>query len=262
MIEHNGMLLEELFFNPNDPGILAVSIVPNPAIKEEFILFAVPDKYYYTLRPEYTSDSMVIDTSHNLCKKYAKGDLVSYSVPVIQSWRRYTQYKGWGFTDDGNTILSNFPDNGVDLGSCMFGCRHYLKKVGMFHNNFSFQYEFKTYDTKQRRIRGPVMIGNKMILRPPRDMDGVNWGYVWFSNFTVDRLQKAYGINSNSTFLHEVDISKNMIMTKSWVDKTDPKHWTWMAEYAVISDFIWEQIKSGQVRGFSVELVVSRRNSS
>jgi len=251
------MLIQELEFKETDLGVLAVSIVPDPAIELPFTTFAVAPKYYYTLKPEYVGEEMVIDTSHSLCKKYAKGDAVAYSVPVIQSWKRYYQYKNWGFKTEAEQILSEAPGSTIDLGNVMFGCRHMLKRVDMFHKTISFDYKFSEVDTKPRRIRGPVMVANKMILRPPADLNGVDFGYVWFSNDTIEKLQKSYGINSSATMLHQMDISNNVIMTKSWVDKTNDKSWVWMAEYHILSDFIWEQIQTGSVRGFSVELQAS-----
>lgn len=259
MLDHNGMLLQELVYSKEDLGVLAVSIVPNPAIEKNFVNFgklnfAIPDKYFYTLKPEYTGEPMLLETSHSLCKKYAKGDSVGYTMNTINGWSRYTQYKGWGFTDTAKSLFDSVDTTGIDLGLCMYGCRHMLKKKSMFHSNFSFQYEFKKIDSKQKRIKGPIMIANKPILRPPEELDKVHWGYVWFSNETLENLQKSYGLNSTSTFLHQVDISKNMIMTKTWIDKTNPKNWEWWAEYAVLSDFVWEQIQDNQVRGFSVEI--------
>lgn len=251
------MIIQELEFKETDLGVLAVSIVPDPAIEQDFVTFAIAPKYYYTLKPEYAGDPMVIDTSHELCKKYAKGDAVSYSIPTIKSWKRYAQYKGWGFKDDASSILEEIPGSIIDMGNIMFGCRHMLKRVDSFHKTLSFNFNFENVDTKPKRIRGPVMVANKPILRPPDDLDGVNYGYVYFSNETLENLQKAYGINSSATMLHQMDISKNVIMTKSWIDKTNEKQWVWMAEYHILSDFIWEQIQNKTVKGFSVEIVCS-----
>lgn len=255
------MILQELEFTEMDLGVLAVSIVPDPAIEKNFTMFSVPQKYYYTLKPEFVGEPLLMDNSHSLCKKYAKGDAVSYTENVIKSWSRYTQYKGWGFIDgESNDFFNNFPQRS-DLGGCMFGCRHMLKKVGMFHKTISFQFEFEQSNTKPRRIKGPIMVGNKSILRPPDDLNGKDWGYVWFSNKTVEKLQKSYGINSSATMMHQIDISKNVIMTRSWLDKSDPNHWEWWGEYHILSDFVWQQIQDGQVRGFSIEVAVSPKKS-
>jgi hypothetical protein len=248
----------EMIFQEEDPGVMAISIVDDPAIEENFIYFAnkKTDRYIYTLKPEYIGDEMVIDTSHNLCKKFAKGDAVSYSDDTIRGWSRYTNYTKWGFKDTAFNFLRNFPLDGVDLGSgCMFGCRHMLKKKIDYHKTFNFQMEFKKAD--KRRISGPIMVGNHLMYRPKEDLDGKDDGYVYFCNHTVEKLQKHYGIKASTTLLHRQDISQNVIMTKSWMDKSDPKHWKWMGEYYIISDFIWDSIQNGSLQGFSVEISCS-----
>jgi hypothetical protein len=259
MLEHNGMIVQELFYDEQDDGILGISIVKDPAIEKLFTQFAVEPRYFYTLRPEYGGAPMVLNTSHNLCKKYAKGDRVAYSAKTIKGMTRYIKYGDkWGFTPEASLYFNNFPHVGTDLGNCMYGCRHHFKKKDDFHRNMSFQFEFEKVE-KPRRIKGPVMIGNKPIFRPPEDLDGVHWGYVYFSNETVEKLQKNFGINSTATFLHSTNISKYMIMTKSWLVKDNPLHWEWWAEYHILNDFIWEQIIDGEVQGFSVEVAVSRK---
>jgi len=248
-------IIELIFDEKMDQGVYAISITNDPAIEENFIYFAnkKEDRYFYTLKPEYVGDEMVIETSHNLCKKFAKGDAVSYTAETIRGWSRYTNYTKWGFMDTGFNFLRNFPADGQNLGSaCMFGCRHMLKKKIDFHKTFNFNLEFGKVE--KRRIRGPIMIGNHMMYRPKEDIDNKTDGYVYFSNATVEKLQQYYGIKSSTTLLHKQDISRHMIMTKSYMDKSDSKHWKWMGEYYVISDFVWDSISNGSLKGFSVEI--------
>jgi len=256
------MILKELVIENDVDNVYAISLVKNPAIQENFMHFKKMMKfkdeplYFYALRPEFVGDELIIDTSHNLCKSFAHGESIAYTEEEVRSWSKYANDEGWGMEPDAPTWFSNFPKEGVNLP--MYGCRHHLKKKQMFHSNFSTTINFEM-STKPRRIVGPVMVANKPMLRPAEEMDGVNMGYVWYSNDTLQSYYERFGKKSNATLLHELDISDYLILMKSWIDKTDSAQHKWMAEYYVLSDFIWQQILDGDVAGFSVEMVASMK---
>jgi hypothetical protein len=249
-------ILREIIMLDDVDAVYAISLVKEPAIQEDFLHFKkfnfAEENYYYALKPEYVGEELTIDTSHELCKNYAQGDRVAYTTEDIKSWSKYTSQDDWGFTPDATDFFSNFPNAGVNLP--MYNCRHYLKKAQKFHNNFSSEMNFEV-TTKPRRVVGSVMIANKPMYRPPEELDGVNYGYVWYSNETLEKFFNKFGKKSNATFLHQMDITDKMILTKSWIDKSNPRSWRWMAEYYILSDFIWQSILDNDVKGFSVEIV-------
>lgn len=251
-------ILKEIIMSDDVDAIYAISLVKEPAIQEDFLHFKkfefAEDTYYYALRPDYAGDPLIIDTSHELCKNKAHGEGIAYTVNDIKKWAQFTDEENWGFTPDAKTWFNNFPNEGTNLP--MYGCRHYLKKATKFHKTFSSELKFEK-SSKPRRIVGPVMTANKPILRPPDQLDGVNYGYVWYSNETLEKFYNKFGKKSNSTFLHEMDITDKMIMTASWIDKSNERSWRWMAEFYVLSDFIWQAILDEDVKGFSVEMVAS-----
>lgn len=258
-------LLKELIIGDLIDKVYAISLVKYPAIEENFLHFKKimkfqdEDIWYYSLKPEHKGESLTISTSHKLCVSHAFGERVGYTIDQIKSWSKNVGKKDEGFTPNASAWFANFPGNPIDHNAMnlpLYGCRHYMKKKTMFHNYLTTKINFEV-SNKPRRIVGPVMIANKTMLRPPEELDNKNYGYVWYSNKTLEEYFNRFGKKSNATFLHEVDITKNLLLTKSWIDKSDKKHWKWMCEYLILSNFIWDQIKSGGVAGFSVEIVSS-----
>ena len=256
-------VIRELTLSDKIDNIYAISLVKYPAIEENFqyfkkiLQFKDEDKWYYSLKPEYSNETLIIPTSHKLCASKALGDKMEYTTKEVKSWVRHVGKKDWGFTPDAASWFGNFPGDAINhqaLDLPMYNCRHCMMKKTIFHNYISVNINFEMVDDKKKKIRGPVMVANKLILRPPDEVNDIDYGYVYYSNDTLEKFYDKYGKKANTTFLHEFDISKHLYLTKSWIDKSE-RNWKWMCEFYVLSDFIWEQVKNGNVQGFSVEIV-------
>ena len=126
--------------------------------------------------------------------------------------------------------------------------------------NFSFE-----VDEDQRIVVGPAMIPNKMIRR--RDENG-NPYYVYFKEETIRSIAEDYFEEykqNNTNMEHQSDKThtRNTLL-ESWIvedtnkDKSAiygfelPKG-SWMVSYKINDDEMWEQVKAGKLKGFSVE---------
>jgi hypothetical protein len=120
-------------------------------------------------------------------------------------------------------------------------------------------------DEEQRIVIGPAMVANKKILR--RDELG-NPYYVYFKPETIRQIaEKVFqeGKHNMTNEEHQSDKThtRNTLL-ESWIvedpemDKAKalgfdvPKD-TWMVSYKINDDKMWEDVKSGKLRGFSVE---------
>jgi len=125
------------------------------------------------------------------------------------------------------------------------------------------KYTFAEVDTEKRILLGPALIPNKQIYRED-DTNGQY--YIWFSSDTIKQASELFFKNhnqSNATFEHTKNI-KGMTVVESWIiedtekDKSSlygfslPKG-TWMLSMKVDNDEVWEQVKGGTIKGFSIE---------
>lgn len=125
-------------------------------------------------------------------------------------------------------------------------------------DNFKFSIE-----EEQMKVTGPLLIPNKLILRI--DEEGMPY-YVYFSEDTVkqisERMLKDKRVDQVN--LEHTDINVDSVMTESWLvtdpqnDKSNiygmtmPKN-TWMATYQINDPKVWDMVKAGVVKGFSLE---------
>ena len=117
-------------------------------------------------------------------------------------------------------------------------------------------------DSEKRILMGPALIPDRKILR--KDDDGEY--YIYFSKETVRKASEPFlmkGNQNNSTLEHQ-DVLKGMSVVESWIieDKNKDKSKkykmdlplnTWMISVKVLNDEIWNQVKEGEIKGFSIE---------
>lgn len=117
-------------------------------------------------------------------------------------------------------------------------------------------------DAEQRIIMGAALIPNKQIYRRVRDDEF----YVFFSKETVKKASELFLMNgnqSNATLQHKSKID-GMTVVESWViedlemDKSKKYGFslpigTWMISMKVENDEVWQKVKAGEVKGFSIE---------
>ena len=123
--------------------------------------------------------------------------------------------------------------------------------------------ELKEVDTEKRILMGAALIPNKQIYRRNKDKEY----YIFFSEDTVRKASELFLMRSNqnnATYEHERKMLEGMSVVESWIiedEKTDksrlynfslPKG-TWMISMKVNNDEIWQSVKDGEVKGFSIE---------
>ncbi len=132
--------------------------------------------------------------------------------------------------------------------------------------------EFKEVDQEKKILMGAAMIPEKPIYR----VDGDQEYYVFFTKETIKRASELYLMNGkqgNATLEHQEKIS-GLSLVESWIiedpekDKSrayglDYPVGTWMVSMKVNNDDIWEEyVKSGKVKGFSIEGWFMQRESA
>ena len=122
--------------------------------------------------------------------------------------------------------------------------------------------ELKKIDEEKRLLMGAALVPNKHIYR--RDKD--NEWYIYFSEETVRKASQKFFKNSNqnnATYEHK-DKLNGMSVVESWIieDTTHDKSvkygfdlpvGTWMISMKVDNDEVWNDVKEGKVKGFSIE---------
>lgn len=123
--------------------------------------------------------------------------------------------------------------------------------------------ELKEVDSEKRILMGAALVPNKQIYR--RNSKNEEY-YIYFSSDTIRKASELFLINSNqnnATYEHEKKVT-GLSVVESWIiedSKTDksrlygfdlPKG-TWMISMKVNNEEIWNDVKEGKVKGFSIE---------
>ena len=122
---------------------------------------------------------------------------------------------------------------------------------------------FAKLDEEKRMLISPALIPNKQIFRhdPNTDSDY----YVYFSKDTVRKASELYLRHNNhhkATYQHQDRVS-GVLTVESWIkegdsDKSklygyDLPNGTWFVKMKIENDELWQKIKSGELKGLSIE---------
>jgi len=123
---------------------------------------------------------------------------------------------------------------------------------------------FAKVDEEKRMLISPALIPNKQIFRydPQTDSDY----YVYFSKETVATAAALYLKHNNhhkATYEHQDRVS-GVLTVESWIKEGDQDKsnlygfkglplGTWFVKMKIENDELWEKIKSGEVKGLSIE---------
>jgi len=123
---------------------------------------------------------------------------------------------------------------------------------------------FAKVDEEKRMLISPALIPNKQIFRydPQTDSDY----YVYFSKETVATAAALYLKHNNhhkATYEHQDRIS-GVLTVESWIKEGDQDKsnlygfkglplGTWFVKMKIENNELWEKIKSGEVKGLSIE---------
>ena len=117
-------------------------------------------------------------------------------------------------------------------------------------------------DTDKRILMGAALVPDKMIYRK----NGEEEYNVFFSTDTIKKASELFLINgnqNNATLMHDKSIN-DMSVVESWIidnpemDKSKeygfnlPKG-TWMISMKCNNQDIWDKVKAGEIKGFSIE---------
>lgn len=132
--------------------------------------------------------------------------------------------------------------------------------------------KFQNIDEEQRLVAGPLLIPNKKI---PRMDDQFGIYAVYFKPETIAEISKRFmknKYNSEVTVDHEKKV-KDVYLVESWIieeskkDKSNlygftlPKG-TWFGIYKVENDKVWEDVKAGKYKGFSIEGIFEHKRTA
>ena len=122
--------------------------------------------------------------------------------------------------------------------------------------------EFAIQDEEQRKVLGVVMIPNKLIYR--RDANGFEY-FIKYEPDTIHKMVEKFfrDVNPNSVDTnHSFELVDGVVLSQAFfIDRNkgiDPKGFeslpddTLMFEYHVLNDEIWNGIKEGTWKGFSL----------
>ena len=119
-------------------------------------------------------------------------------------------------------------------------------------------------DTEKQEIISPALIPDKNIYRYDAETDSDY--YVYFSKDTVKNCAYSYLKNNNhhkATYQHKDRVS-GVLTVESWIIE-DPKmdkstlygfklkKGTWMVKMSITNSELWEKVKSGDIKGLSIE---------
>ncbi len=123
---------------------------------------------------------------------------------------------------------------------------------------------FAKIDVEKRIACGPAMIPDKMIIRYNQETNEEY--YVYFSKDTIEKVaeqfliqNKNYAVNlEHNTVVNDISLVESWIVVDNNNDKSkalgyDVPIGTWMCSFKINDDTIWNDIKEGDYRGFSVE---------
>ena len=123
--------------------------------------------------------------------------------------------------------------------------------------------ELKKIDEEKRVLMGAALVPNKQIYRVNEKKEEY---YIYFSEQTVRKASELFLMRSNqnnATYEHK-DKLEGLSVVESWIiedEKQDKSRkygfslpvGTWMISMKVNNDDVWNDVKEGKVKGFSIE---------
>ena len=181
-----------------------------------------------------------------------KENLTRETLARISGFRRHQQHKDVPYSEGCGGLMWD-----AWGGDAMIDwAERKLKQID--RQNFSIQSE------EERIISGPLMLADTPIYR--NDDNGEY--YVVFTKETIKKIAQRFfkkGYQSNVNLMHEQgNLTEGMTMFESWIkdDKRgikamkgfeDVPDGSWFGSFKVDNDEVWQMVKDGKVRGFSVE---------
>ena len=122
---------------------------------------------------------------------------------------------------------------------------------------------FAKIDEEKRMLISPALIPNKQIFRYDANTDSDY--YVYFSKETVRQASELYLKHNNhhkATYEHSDRVS-GVLTIESWIKESEQDKskmygfdlpiGTWFVKMKIENDELWDKIKSGEIKGLSIE---------
>jgi hypothetical protein len=125
---------------------------------------------------------------------------------------------------------------------------------------------FSQTNEEERKVFGPLMLADMPIYRRPPQVP--EECYVVFTSDTIDKIAQKFFQRSNQqevNLMHDPNQAvEGVTMFQSWIVNRsmgilpmkgyeDAPDGSWFGGFKVNNDEVWEKIKAGEVKGFSVE---------
>jgi hypothetical protein len=186
----------------------------------------------------------------------AKGEAISEeTISRMASFARHLQHKDVPYSEGCGGLM-------VDAWGGQAGIEWAQNKLEEINKTNMSKQKFQTDDEK-RMVVGPAMVPDLKIFR--RDAFG-NPYYVFFSAETIKMIAEKYMRNKyidNNDTNHDGKAVEDVYVVESWIkeDKEDKSNkygygdlpvGTWFVSMKVRNDEVWQKVKNGELKGFSV----------
>ncbi len=155
-------------------------------------------------------------------------------------------------------------DNLVFANSLVDEPAHMKNFIAFSKNGVSYK-----FNEEKRMVVGVVMTPNMKIFRNADERNGLPEHYVFFSEKTVEDARKFFHINKFQDNINPMHTDKNLkgvFMIDSYIagGKNNPQipvelknqnlaEGTWIASYYIENEEVWQSVKDGTFKGFSME---------
>lgn len=149
--------------------------------------------------------------------------------------------------ETGMYLISLVDDPAVEANFMAFSKEKYLS--------------FKVENEEKRIVTGLVMAADRPILR--QDSDGLY--YIMYDKDTINAMAErflAMGLANNVDTQHNFEVEKDVFLREMYIKDTErgisPKGFedvedgSLFATYHILNDEVWEKVKSGEFKGFSL----------
>ena len=149
--------------------------------------------------------------------------------------------------ETGMFLISLVDDPAVEANFMAFSKERYLS--------------FKVENEEKRIVTGLVMPADRPILR----QDANGYYYIMYDSETINAMAErflAMGLANNVDTMHNFEIEKDVFLREMYIKDSErgisPKGFedvedgSLFATYHILNDDVWEKVKSGEFKGFSL----------
>jgi hypothetical protein len=235
--------LEDVDFD----GMEAISIVEFPAIERDFMKFSSQFNFARVITKRIEPDAC-----EHCVRLYG-----SRSNPKEFTYKELSANK----TNKGLKPEQWKPVLGKTHPNC--------KCKNVFKNKLSSdEITLSKFDDEKRIITGPALVPEQLIYRNDKKRGEF---LIKFSAYTIEKLNINFFKNfkqQNINIEHDIDV-KDVTVMESWIVKNSDndkskelgfeniENGTWMVSMKIDNDEVWEKIKNGDLKGFSIEAMLS-----